>query len=106
VSVTVFGRAPGPWSKSPLAIDHIEIYAGNPKDGASLVPDTDRRVSGPIRESTWELSGETWVGCHYRGEVNLLAKRLPSAVRSCRVQYELSGGRVRENRIECEAGDA
>jgi hypothetical protein len=105
VSVAAFGHAPRPWSKSPLILDHIEVYAGEPSKGASLVPDEDRRVSGRVRESTWALKGEHWVGCHYRGEARFLAKRLPPSVRSCRSQYETSKTAVRVRRFECEVGD-
>ena len=104
--VTVFGQSPGPWSKSPSLLEQIEVYAGDPKDGASLVPDEDRQVTGHVREATWALRGEHWVGCHYRRQSTFLARRLPSSVKSCRLRYETLKAGVRVRHFECEVGDA
>ena len=106
VSVTVYGSVPGPWLKSPLILHDIAVYSGDPKEGASLVPDDDRPLSGRLRVATWALKGEHWVGCHYRGETNFLAMRLPASVRSCQSQYEQLKTGVRMRRFQCEVGDA
>src|ERR1051325_5453871 len=53
----------------------MTLFAGHPKDDASLVPDSDKSIGRGRRESTWMLSGEHWVGCTYRGTAAMLGER-------------------------------
>ena len=108
VSVTAWRQPPGPWSESPLVLGHVEIYAGHPKLGYSLVPNDDHLISRRVHQATWLLRGESWIGCHYLGERNLLAMRLPTSTRSCQMQYETSQSpyRVRVRRLQCKVTDA
>jgi len=65
----------------------MALFAGHPRDDASLVPDSDRSVGRDARESTWVLSGEHWVGCAYRGTPAMLVQRVPAQLDRCRMLY-------------------
>ncbi len=63
----------------------VNIYDGDPKDKADLVPD----INGPLSRS-WTLSGSPngfWMECHYTQTTIVLARPLPVVVKSCVVTF-------------------
>ena len=67
------------------ALIGASLYSGHPREMASLVPHQDRSVRSGHRESTWEISGEHWVGCAYRGTDTQLIQRVPIEAGTCRL---------------------
>ena len=79
----------------------ISLYSGHPRDEASLAPHDDRAVTADLRESTWTLDGETWVGCFYGGSSVQLVRALPATVTSCRMLEGVKPGSVKVSRFVC-----
>lgn len=91
--------AAGPATVHPL--NGVQVYAGHPRDMASLVPDEDKPLSNGARESVWRLTGNHWVGCSYPGASLVLARPLPASATECRASYRVTRGVVRVTAFAC-----
>jgi hypothetical protein len=77
---SVVAKAPG-----QHALKAIMFYDGEPKGGASLVPDRGTKL-----QQTWDLLAQDrvyWMTCQYTGTTVVLARALPTAVRECTLTF-------------------
>jgi hypothetical protein len=75
---------------APNQLKGITFYEGRPSDGASLVPDEEKRGKSTITR-IWQLaalgSGSFWLRCRYANTTMTLERPLPAGVAECTVDY-------------------
>lgn len=93
--------------KRARRLDSIAVFAGHPRDMASLVPDRTR-ADKHRRTSVWTLrpdKGEGyWVACRYTNSLLLLTRALPKDARKCELTERLlpSGATLAIEAFACE----
>jgi len=82
------------WSVRPDMTPYLtgaDVFDGDPRDLASLVPTSDRRVSKELSIVVWTLNGDyprgKWAVCRYEPGAFYLTRRLPDPVTRCEVQW-------------------
>jgi hypothetical protein len=83
----------------------MQVYAGHPRDEASLVPDRDKKLKASVRESTWRLAGEHWIGCSYADTSTLLIRPVPASATECRMSYQVKRGDVQVLAFRCNGNN-
>ena len=89
------------------ALERVGFYSGDPKDGASLIPDNTKSIK---RESIdkWVFPKsqreQVWFACFYVGVDTFLSKPLDIGVAQCEARYEttVSGSRLRMIALSCQ----
>jgi len=106
-------KAPYPYQLVPSSNDAsplmgITFYDGDPKDEASLAPDSEKKVAGTT-VSTWKFAADekrgTFVRCSYLGTSVQLQRRLVPPPGTCAVTYDdkaFTGGLPTIIKISCK----
>ncbi len=95
LTTTQTGKAPYPYTAKPGAttapLMGITFFDGDPKDEASLAPDSEKSVGGKIT-SVWKFDTSskagTYVSCSYFGTTMTLERKLVPTPASCTVTYD------------------
>ncbi|MGB8841341.1 MAG: STY0301 family protein [Aliidongia sp.] len=78
---------------APNHLKGITFYEGPPSDGASLVPDDQRRGKS-TSTMVWKFAalgpGSFWLRCRYANTTMTLERQLPASVAECTVDYSKS----------------
>lgn len=85
-------------------LQSVAFYSGNPREGASLVPDFSQKNRN-LETTTWRFpaGSEPWLVCRYRETSAILGKKLRAGIRECEVHYRLAarGKRSALESISC-----
>lgn len=83
--------------KPSRQLDTVIVFDGNPSGMGALVPDQSSSQGTSMR-STWVLADpqtEYWMACIYRNSRAMLARRLPTLLKSCTLTNKVQkDGRV------------
>ena len=103
--------APPEWTSfsasSPHVLDRVGFYSGSPREGASLVPESQPEKAREARDG-WRFevakNEPIWLACFYTGTDRFLAKQIDRGLASCNVSYKLtkSGSRIGIQSIVCD----
>lgn len=90
------------WTVSSYSGKHVlwsvELYDGNPKEMADLIPDGNNR-----QKRVWNFKDPAstfWVQCHYTRTTIVLERPLPRTVKSCVLTFEQGSSLDGENVIK------
>jgi hypothetical protein len=79
---------------SKQCLIQMSIYDGNPREGASLVPDNE----GSKQDPYWTFSGKGerayWIACFYSQSVIRLIKEIPRKIKKCTLRFKDNPKRV------------
>lgn len=70
--------------------DSLQVFSGNPSEGASLVPDNE----GSKKDPYWtnHTTNGFWLACFYRQSIIRLTQEIPKSVKKCTLSYKTNHG--------------
>ena len=72
--------------------NQVTFYAGHPKKHASLVPDNEGTKSN---KAIWTFGKDIiWLACGYSNTDIQLIQKLPKAIKTCTVTYDLNFSKI------------